>query len=323
MDKEGVSMSIKTDRKETIQTTTGLYKLSENDRILVHEHVFNRYPFWKQEIMEEEVLKELNAIHDEGITVICDLTAYTKPYNYYKVIENSPVKILSCAGFYTPRYVSNQLKKQDVDTLAQSIRKTIIQGSGKKEIKPGILKVAAESYQLSYVEKKFFSVIAMLSDEFDLPVALHAPKGTYDHAYELISLGIKPNRLFVAHIENGITSETEFEKRIQEALKIMGLGAFVQLADFGCTRTSKKRKAALSFASKLIDRGYIEQLLLSADSCWRFKEGQFVVKESNLGDGKHYTYTKNFIIPLLQQLYHSRDIEQIILSDNARKLFLY
>ena len=71
-----------------IQTTTGLQDIRDNDRILVHEHVFNRYPFRQQEKMEDYVLNELDKAYRQGITIICDLTAYTKPYNYYRIIEN-------------------------------------------------------------------------------------------------------------------------------------------------------------------------------------------------------------------------------------------
>lgn len=307
--------------KAILQTTIGMHEVSERDRVLVHEHVFNRYPFWQQSKMEEYVLNELQKAHKQGITVICDLTAYTKPYNYYKIIENSPIKIVSCLGFYTSRYISAQQKKQDVDTLFQSYRKAIENGIGSKKIKPGILKVAAQSYELSPLEKKFFSVVAQLSTEYNLPIALHAPKGTYSHVCSLISAGAKPNRIFAAHIETGIASEDEYKKRMSEAVDILALGSYIQIADFGCTMASKKGAAGVSFVSEIINRGYLSQLLLSADSCWRWKNNEFVVKEYNYGKGKHYTYTIEHILPLLGKVGDFIDLEQVLLCDNPRHFF--
>ena len=307
--------------KTIIQTTIGMHEVTDSDRILVHEHVFNRYPFWQQSKMEEYVLSELQKAYKQGITVICDLTAYTKPYNYYKIIEQSPVKIVSCLGFYTPRYISAQQKKQDASTLLQSCRKAIENGIGSKKIKPGILKIAAQSYELGSLEKKFFSVVAQLSTEYNLPIALHAPKGTYSHVCSLISAGAKPNRIFAAHIETGIASKDEYKKRMSEAVNILALGSYIQLADFGCTMTSKKGAAGVSFVSEIINRGYLNQLLLSADSCWRWKNNGFVVKEYNYGEGKHYTYTMEHILSLLGKAGDFIDLEQILLCDNPRHFF--
>ena len=271
--------------------------------------------------MEEYLLSELQKIHKQGITVICDLTAYTKPYNYYKIIEKSPVKIVSCLGFYTSRYISAQQKKQDTSTLVQSYRKVIENGIGSKKIKPGILKIAAQSYELSPLEKKCFSVVAQLSTEYNMRIALHAPKGTYGHVCSLISAGAKPDRIFAAHIETGITSRDEYKKRMSEAVNILALGSYIQLADFGCTMASKKGAAGVSFVSEIINRGYLNQLLISADSCWRWKNSEFVVKEYNHGKGKHYTYTIEYILPLLENVGNFMDLEQVLLCDNPKQFF--
>lgn len=305
-----------------IQTTTGLQDIRDNDRILVHEHVFNRYPFRQQEKMEDYVLNELDKAYRQGITIICDLTAYTKPYNYYRIIENSPVKIVSCLGFYTNRYIPAHQKRQDADEIIRSYSKVIENGVGTRNVKPGILKIAAQSYCLSPLEEKLFSVIAFLSKEYELPIALHAPKGTYSHVLSLISAGAKPEKIFVAHIENGIQSEKEYDKRLTEATQILSLGSYVQLADFGCTITSKKCITGIAFFNDLIKRGYLNNLLLSADSCWRWKKNEFVVKEYNYGNGKPYTYTKEFSLPKLQQEVNTTlDLEQVLLCDNPKRFF--
>lgn len=78
-----------------------------------------------------------------------------------------------------------------------------------------------------------------------MPIALHAPKGTYSHVCSLISAGAKPNRIFAAHIETGIASGDEYKKRMSEAVNILALGSYIQLADFGCTMASKKVRLRL------------------------------------------------------------------------------
>lgn len=304
-----------------IQTTAGLVEIRDSDRILVHEHVFNRYPYWHQSQMEEYVLRELVKASEQGISVICDLTAYTKPYNYYRIIEESPVSIVSCLGFYTQRYIPSEFKHKSADELIRLYSKIIEKGIGSKKIKPGILKVAAQSSELSSLESVFFRVVSKLSVEYNLPIAVHAPKGTYGHVCTLISEGAKPEKIFAAHIESSITKEAEFNLRLQEAMDILRLGSYVQLADFGCTPSSKKCIKGLAFAEEIILSGYLGQLLLSGDSSWRWKDKEFVVKEFNHGDGKHYTYAKEFILDMLQRKMPQYDFEYILLNQNPQKLF--
>lgn len=309
------------DKKNVVQTTVGPHSLVSSDRVLIHEHVFNRFPFKLQSKMETYVLNELTKIYQQGVTIICDLTAYTKPYNYYKIIEQSPVKIVSCVGFYTPRYVPAQQKKQSYDALLKSFSKSVENGIGIRKIRPGILKVAAQTSKLSETEEKQFSVIAALSVEYGLPIAIHAPDGALNHVRYLIAAGAKPEKIFVAHIEKGIVSETEYNKRLIEANQILSLGAYVQLSDFGCSQKSKKCLAGISFISDLINKGHIHKLLISADSCWRWKNGSFVVKDYNFGSGKHYTYTKDFSLPLIEQVVSDINAEQVLLCDNPVRLF--
>ena len=304
-----------------IQTTVGLSEIKDSDKILIHEHIFNRFPYWHQSQVEECVLRELKKTFEQGISIICDLTAYTKPYNYYRIIEESPVSIVSCLGFYTPRHVSSELKHKSADALIRSYSKIIEKGIGSKKIKPGILKVAAQSSELNSLESVFFHVVGQLSIEYNLPIAVHAPKGAYNHVQSLISAGVNPEKILVAHIESSITKEEEFEKRLQEATEILKLGSYIQLADFGCTPSSKKCIKGLSFAEEIIRSGYLEQLLLSGDSTWRWKNNEFVVKEFNHGNGKHYTYTQDFTLPMLKKIVPQFDLEHILLHSNPKKLF--
>lgn len=307
-------------RNNELQCTNGIYTINNHDRILVHEHIFNKFPYWMQAKMEDFVLSELNKAYLQGITVICDLTAYTKSYNYYKIIEKSPINLVSCVGFYTPRYVSAQQRNSSSLQLINSLSKQIEKGVGHKQIKPGILKIAAQGDVLSSTETKFFKVIALLSKEYGLPVALHAPKGAYHHIKVLLKEGVVPEKLFVAHLENGVSNAETYDLKMQEAKAIMQEGVWIQLADFGCSNTTKKAKQSFQFAIDLINEGYLSKMLFSGDTCWRCKNQHFLLKDYNHG-GKSYSYTKEYIIPILQDILKDKNLEQIILHDNPKIFF--
>lgn len=308
-------------RNNELQCTNSIHTITNYDQILVHEHIFNKFPYWMQTKMEDFVLSELNKAYSQGITIICDLTAYTKPYNYYKIIEKSPINLVSCVGFYTPRYVSAQQRNASTLQLINSLSKQIEKGVGRKQIKPGILKIAAQGAILSSIETKFFKVIAFLSKEYGLPVALHAPKGAYHHVKVLLKEGVVPEKLFVAHLESGVSSTEIYNLKMQEAKAIIQEGVWIQLADFGCSDTTKKAKQSFQFVIDLINEGYISKILLSGDTCWRCKNQNFLLKDYNYG-GKSYSYTKEYTIPILQDRLKDKNLEQIILHDNPRNFFI-
>lgn len=302
-----------------IQTAQGTRIINNNDKILIHEHIFNRYPYWRQKQMESFLLKELIDLHKLGVSMVFDLTPYTKVYNYYNVIDESPVTIASCIGFYTPRYVPADLRNSSTSTLVSLLSNRIEKGVGRRRIKPSILKVAAQKDELSDIEEKFFRVVSILSDLYHMPIALHAPKESLSHVRRLVDMGANPRLIMVAHIENGISKDEEYEKRIKEAKEIMNMGAYIQLADFGSSLRSAKCNRALSFIQNLILEGYLPQLLVSGDSNWRWKNNQFRVKDYHLNGGKHYSYTCNFTLPLLQKQNATIDIERILLTENPLK----
>lgn len=308
-------------RNVMIQTAKGVYNFTDEDRILVHEHVFNRFPYWHRIEMEDFVIRELKRIYEKGISVICDLTAYTKPYNYYRIIEESPVNIVTCLGFYTPRYVLAQYKNASAEQTIRSYSRIIEKGIGGKKIKPGILKIAAQKDELNELERKLFFIIARLNKEYGLPIALHAPQNAFSHLNTLLEFGADPRKIFVAHIETSVSNEVEFTSRLSDAKKIIALGSYVQLADFGTSIQSKKCKAATKFMCELINAGGLRHLLLSGDSSWRWKRDRFVVKEFNHGKGKHYTYTYDFTLDLLHQIGIDKSIDHVLLNLNPSELF--
>lgn len=303
---------------EIIQTTKGQHCISINDRILIHEHIFNRFPYWHKKEMDIFVVNELEALASRGITLVFDLTPYTRIYDYYNIIDASPISLACCLGFYTPRYISAEVRHQSTQSLISKYSKSIENGIGSRHIKPAVLKVAAQNETLSAQEQRFFQVISFLSREYKLPIALHAPKGTLAHVNELIEFGANPAQIMAAHIENGIGNPYEFDKRSRDAIEIMKLGAFVQLSDFGSSATSGKTKNSISFVNHLIQEGYVKNLLVSGDSCWRWKDNQYKVKDYHIQGGKHYTYTTDFILPELERTIGG-NISEVMLRNNPMR----
>ena len=83
------------------------YIVTDNSKILVHEHVFNLYHYSNRNLSIEYTLSLLENLASKGYDIIVDLTPYSKVWNYYEIIEKSPVNIISCVGFFTGKYLTN------------------------------------------------------------------------------------------------------------------------------------------------------------------------------------------------------------------------
>lgn len=297
-----------------LSTAKGTIDASEIKGILIHEHVFNKFPFRLRDTAESFAVAELANAYANGINVIVDLTPYTNPYDYYRVIDESPVNIATCVGFYTTGYMSPKIRRMTEDELVRSLSKKIENGVGTRKMKPVILKIAVQKDCINDTEQKFMRAVGRLSTMYNLPVALHAPFSTYGHSIHLMECGVAPSKLMIAHIENGISKEEELLARTKHAIDLAALGCYIQLSDFGSGPTTQKCKKALSLFDELINAGFINSILISSDSNWRWKNAKPVLRNSSqYSAGRRFTYALSHTMPLLN----------IRTEKAARDIFLY
>lgn len=307
---------------KSVCTARGYIESEAIRKVLIHEHVFNRYPYYYRNKSNEFTLRQLIAVSKKGVNLIVDLTAYTKPYNYYPVIDESPIEIVTCLGFYTNSYIPKSYQALSADKLYSIYKRYIEVGVGERKIKPGILKVAAPNTTTSHFDDKYFTVVAKLSREYDLPIALHAPKDSIVYAQKLLEMGVRPSKLMVAHMESGILSDDIFEKRVNEALALAQEGVYVQVADFGNKTSSKRCEMTVGFVNALIRDGYINKILVSSDSNWRWKSGEIVLRDATkVFSGKSFCYALDHSMRQLT-LSIGKDMEEVFLHDNALQFLL-
>lgn len=108
--------------------------------ILIHEHVFNLFPFRKKNKNYVYAIEKLHQAEEKGIEVIVDLTPYSKIYNYYDLIDSTNLKIVSCTGFYTGKYILPKYKNCSESFLVDKMIKDIKFGVGKRKLKASIIK---------------------------------------------------------------------------------------------------------------------------------------------------------------------------------------
>lgn len=300
-----------------VQTSKNKIRTDDLGITLMHEHVFNRYPIGYQNKNTEFVLNELEKLKAFGVKTIVDLTPYSEIGRFTEVIEQCDLNIICSVGFYLNRYVPSDLRRNNVNQLISKLGHKIEMGMSKKIYKPGIIKIAAANSILNDDEIKYFSVASELAKIYQLPIATHSPKGTYEHYEFLLRNGVLPDKIYLSHGEFNI-NQTNFYHEIAKLDSIVKSGGYLLFSKFGTTINGQRFKNSLSVIKYFKDNCLLDKILISSDSNWKWKNG--VAKFQN-GSICSYDYLFNFVIPaLIKNGFTYKDIE-LMLNDNPKKLF--
>jgi predicted metal-dependent phosphotriesterase family hydrolase len=161
---------------------------------------------------------------------------------------------------------------------------------------------------------KFFQVVSILQKTYNIPIATHSPKGGLNHLNILLSFGADPDHIYLSHLENSI-NEKNFNDSISDLIKIAQTGASILLSNFGFNENGKRCIVSANIAKYLKNNGYLNKILISADSYWRWKNNQIRTREyrENQKIEKNLLYTFQHTIPVLKKLQFSdEDIHEIL-----------
>ncbi len=320
------TFSAKTTAPFLVNTHTGKLPTSSMGITLVHEHIFNRYPSAKKDDAQEFAISQLDALQQHNVKTIIDLTPYTTPGIYEKVLEKKDINIICCIGFYLNKYVPSAYRVASLQELVSRLSKQIEEGRGRTGIRPGILKVAGQHSSMTTLEQKFFTTVGILQQEHHIPIATHSPKGALSHLDCLLQAGANPEHIFFSHLDKGIANTLDFDSRMDEVFQIMDRGAYILLCEFGsgAQGIGKNYNNTIRMIEKIRNAGYINHVLLSADSSWRWKRGKIHLKGAQWGGiPRTYEYVFRWIVPVIKSIGFTEQEIRTILVDNPKRLFEY
>lgn len=312
------------DVNSNINTHLGKISSAKLGVTLVHEHVFNKYHYSKKDFVQEYTVNELKKLKKYNIKTIVDLTPYTSLSKYDHILRTKDVQIICCIGFFLSKYVPYQYKRKTVPELVNILSRQIENGVRGSKIKPGIFKIASQRVQLSTLEKRFFDTIGILQKKYHFPIATHSPKGALNHIKRLIDAGANPKHIFISHLDKGLSSKNfKYNERFGEIKKVLDTGAYVLFCEFGNGKNhSKTTKIVMKILKDLKKLGYIKQILISADSNWRWKYGEIKLKNSRWGGiPRNYEYVFTCIQPILHEIGFTDDDIKEVLVNNPKRLF--
>ena len=304
-----------------INTTKVPIKPDNMGITLMHEHVFNLYPYYMEKENTEFVIQQIERLKKYNVNTIVDLTPYAKIGAYKKLLQQCDINLICATGFFLDKTVPTSYKRASLDELVEKISKKIECGIGDNKYKPGVLKIAANGEKLNERQLMFFEVVAILHKKYKIPIATHSPRGALNHLKTLANFGADPKHIYLSHVENEITINN-FDQCITQIKQIVEFGSNIVITNFGTNERGTRYKSSIKLMSYLKENDFIKQTLISADSNWRWKGNKLKLRDSQyIGAEKTYAYVFEYIIPSLIKIGFKDEDIRYMLIDNPKRIF--
>lgn len=306
---------------KNLNTVNGSVNTENMGITLMHEHIFNLYPYYKEKENTEFVKKQIEKLRAFNVKTIIDLTPYAKIGSYKNFINQCNINVICATGFFLDKYVPTSYKNASISDLVEKLSKKIEVGIGENKYKPGIIKIAASSAKLSDRQMRFFEAATILQRKYKIPIATHSPYGGLEHLKILIQMGAIPEHLYLSHLENEI-NDKNFDSKICDIEDVMNRQANIVITNFGVNDRGSRYKSSVKLMKYLKEGNFLPQTLISADSNWRWKGNVLKLQDSQFnGAEKTYSYVFDFIVPALEKVrFTDRDISQMLIT-NPKRIF--
>ena len=232
----------------------------------------------------------------------------------------SGVKIVMATGRYVGGSISKEDAAKSVDVLAKEIIDDIRIGAQGTDIKAGVIGEVGTSMEISDLEWKNVRAAGIAGAETGLGVHFHTAlwgRNASAIIKEMTSLGVKPEKICIDHIDVDLRMDYLFE--------ILDQGAYVEFDNIGKEFYVPKENQGLlhgRFAydleravvvAELVKKGYADKILLSNDICLKSMLIPY--------GGNGYVHLLRHFKPMLKdQGISDKDIEKMLVDNPANFL---
>jgi len=238
----------------------------------------------------------------------------------HEVSKRSGIQLIAATGFF---FTEEQwLFKRSADTLAKYMLRDINEGMEGTDIKPGIIKCATDMLGVTEINRNILLASAKASKISGIPIYTHSTYKNRAGEQQLdlfLKEGVDPQKVVIGHV--GDTNDIDY---IEGLLK---KGCYVGLDRFGNTLAMEYNppEERVKTAVKLIEKGYIDQLILSHDHVvyvdireneWSQMKG---IDVNNLP--LDFCYISKNILPLFRKYGVTEGDIKKMLYGNPRKYF--
>ncbi len=243
--------------------------------------ILNRDPYaLKQNLIMmdyETQKKEILRFKDAGGQTVVDATMPgigRHPELLRKIEQETGLNVIMGTGFYVYSSHPKELKDMSEKEIADLMIKEIREGADGTDIKAGVIGEIGISEIFNEEERRVLRAAAIAHKETGVGILVHINPWTtngLESVEILLSMGVDPKRITISHID--------VENRLDYILKLLEYGVYVEFDNFGkeyyVDREVRNAGYGLfvtdvervKLVKLLIDKGYLNQILLSCDVC--------------------------------------------------------
>ena len=304
---------------DQIMTVTGPILSSELGRTLPHEHILvdfigaaavspDRYD--RAEVIRVMLpyLEELARLGVSGFFECTPAYLGRDPELLRSLATATGLHIVTNTGYYgasADRYLPEHALSETAEQLAARWIAEWQDGIEGSSIRPGFIKIAVDRGVPSEVDRRVVEAAAIAHLATGLTIACHT--GEAQAAMAVLETvrdkGVDPSALIIVHAD-GIWDRA-VHARIAEA------GAWVEFDGIKPGSSAKH----LGLIQSLIDRGYVDRILLSHDAGW------YSVGEPDGGSTRPYTAMFTELLPALEAAGLGREVIDRMLVTNPAQAF--
>jgi phosphotriesterase-related protein len=255
-----------------IESVTGPIDEADLGTTLIHEHLrfrddatANEFPhLYDDDALFAAGVEAAEKALRVGVKTIGEPTAMFggRDVRFMRAVaEKTGLQVVPCTGIYTYDYLPLNWQTRSEDEMADAFVHDIEQGIQGTDIKAAFLKCAADQAGVTENVEKVHRACARASLRTGKPIMAHSHPGTGTGPRQVEIFneeGVDPSQVQIAH--TGDTDDLDYIEGLLQS------GVFIGLDRYGIEMylpTDKRNATVLA----LLERGHVEQMHLSMDSC--------------------------------------------------------
>ena len=276
---------------------------------------------------EKEAIEEARIFKEVGGGTIVDVTNFGISRDakaLTRISRATGLHIIMGTGYYLAPCHPADMQAKSEDEIVGEIVKDINEGVDDTKIRAGIIGEIGASWPLHENEKKSIRAAVCAQKITGAPLNIHPGRANNKSALDIIeildSVGADFSRTVISHIDVRVRDHSV-------RCQIGKLGCYLEYDAFGwegLPPMSLYRGSDIDIPSdiqriqeimQLIDEGFIKQILISQDVCfkaWRVRYG-----------GKGYAHISKYIIPVMLSKGMTQDQIDTIMIHNPKRMLTF
>lgn len=254
----------------------------------------------------EMAAKELLLFKAFGGKAVVDATTrglltapvFGRPVQLRDLSKKTGLNIIAGTGYYTAATHPPEVTASSVDDLAREMIRDIQVGLEGTDVKAGMIGELGVSYPIAENERKVLRSAAQAQVSTGVAVSVHLPwrgRNTLKIIDLLESCRVDPGKIIICHMDDveGVTFKHHravAERGVYLSFDCFGQEDYVEADNFVHPRDTERIVAV----KRLIDAGYVDNLLLSQDVCLKTYTRSY--------GGYGYDHIQRTVVPMLGKI---------------------